>query len=117
MVKIGFVTTMFLNQVGACFVFLKILVRFLSEVSVVLDNLVQKIREQVQERYAQSNQSGAWQELDKNFNAVLQEVFAKMELVTREEFDRQTQRLGEARLKLQALEKQVKLLEEQTKSD
>lgn len=103
----------FLNQVGACFDFLKILVRFLSEVRVVLDNLVQKIREQVQERYAQSNQSGAWQELDKNFHAVLQEVFAKMELVTREEFDRQTQRLGEARLKLQALEKQVKLLEEQ----
>jgi BMFP domain-containing protein YqiC len=102
-----------LNQIGAFFVVLKILVRFLSEVSVVLDNLVQKIREQVQERYAQSNQSGAWQELDKNFHAVLQEVFAKMELVTREEFDRQTQRLGEARLKLQALEKQVKLLEEQ----
>jgi BMFP domain-containing protein YqiC len=106
-----------LSQIGARSVFLKILVRFLSEVSVMLDNLVQKIREQVQARYEQSNQSGAWQELDKNFNAVLQEVFAKMELVTREEFDRQTQRLGDARLKLQALEKQVKLLEEQIKSN
>lgn len=77
-----------------------------------LDNLVQKVREQVRERYLQSNQSGVWQELDKNLQAVLQETFAKMELVTREEFDRQTVLLSEARQKLQALEKLLKALEQ-----
>ena len=77
-----------------------------------LDNLVQKVREQVRERYLQSNQSGVWQELDKNLQAVLQETFANMELVTREEFDRQTVLLSEARQKLQALEKQLKALEQ-----
>jgi BMFP domain-containing protein YqiC len=80
-----------------------------------LDNLVQKVREQVRERYLQSNQSGLWQELDKNLQAVLQETFAKMELVTREEFDRQSVLLSEARQKLHALEKQLKLLEQQVK--
>lgn len=77
-----------------------------------LDNLVQKVREQVRERYLQNNQSGLWQELDKNLQAVLQETFAKMELVTREEFDRQTVLLSEARQKLQALEQQLKRLEQ-----
>ena len=81
-----------------------------------LGNLVQKVREQIRERYEQSNQSGLWHELDKNLQAILQETFAKMELVTREEFDRQSQLLGEARLKLQSLEKQLKLLETQIKS-
>lgn len=81
----------------------------------VLDNLVQKVREQVRDRFEQTNQTGAWQELDKNLQAVLQEVFAKMELVTREEFDRQAQLLGEARMKLQALEKQLKSIESQMK--
>lgn len=81
----------------------------------VLDNLVQKVQEQVRDRFLQANQSGAWAELDKNLQAVLQEVFAKMELVTREEFDRQAQLLGEARMKLQALEKQLKSLETQIK--
>ena len=32
----------------------------------MLDNLVQKVREQVRDRYMQSNQSGLWHELDKN---------------------------------------------------
>lgn len=80
-----------------------------------LDNLVQKVREQVRDRYLQSNQSGLWQELDKNLHAVLQETFAKMELVTREEFDRQTVLLSEARQKLSSLEKQLKALEQAQK--
>ena len=94
---------------GAFFV----LVHFLGEGVVALDNLVQKVQDQVRERFLKANQSGAWQELDKNLQAVLQEVFAKMELVTREEFDRQAQLLGEARMKLQALEKQLQSFEKQ----
>ncbi|MDO9178878.1 MAG: accessory factor UbiK family protein [Agitococcus sp.] len=96
-------------------VFFIVLVRFLGEVSAMLDNLVQKVREQVRERYMQSNQSGLWHELDKNLQAVLQETFAKMELVNREEFDRQTVLLSEARQKLTALQAQMKALEQQLK--
>lgn len=43
----------------------------------------------------------------KNLNATLASVFKKMELVTREEFDIQTQVLAKTRLKLEALEKRV----------
>ena len=78
----------------------------------MLDNLVQKVREQVRDRYMQSNQSGLWHELDKNLQAVLQETFAKMELVNREEFDLL---LSEARQKLTALQAQLKALEQQVK--
>jgi len=95
--------------------FFVVLVRFLGEVMTMLDNLVQKVREQVRDRYLQSNQSGLWQELDKNLQAVLQETFAKMELVNREEFDRQTVLLSEARQKLTALQAQLKSLEQQVK--
>ena len=105
----------FMIYFGALFWCFFILVRFLGEVDMVLDNLVQKVREQVRHRFEQANQTGAWQELDKNLQSVLQEVFAKMELVTREEFDRQAQLLGEARMKLQMLEKQLKSLENQIK--
>lgn len=46
-------------------------------------------------------------DLEKNFRAVLQGVFAKMELVTREEFDVQADVLARTRAKLDALEKQL----------
>lgn len=50
-------------------------------------------------------------DMEKNFNAVLQKTFAKLELVTREEFDTQTKVLGRTRKKLEALEKEVHDLE------
>ncbi|RZU38415.1 hypothetical protein EV700_2346 [Fluviicoccus keumensis] len=76
-----------------------------------LDNLVQTVREQLRARLNQADQTGLWQEVDRNLNAVLTEVFAKMDLVTREEFDRQSALLSEARVKLQTLETQLKALE------
>ena len=80
-----------------------------------LDNLVQSVREQLRARFNQADQAGLWQEVDRNLNAVLTEVFAKLDLVTREEFDRQSALLSEARVKLQALETQLKALEALTK--
>lgn len=80
-----------------------------------IDNLVQAVREQVEARFYQAGQGGAWQELDRNLQAVLSEVFAKLELVTREEFDRQSVLLSEARVKLQSLEAQLRDLEARTK--
>ena len=80
-----------------------------------IDNLVQAVREQVEARFYQAGQGGAWQELDRNLQAVLSEVFAKLDLVTREEFDRQSVLLSEARVKLQSLESQLRDLEARTK--
>ena len=52
------------------------------------------------------------QDLEKNFRALLQSAFAKMNLVTREEFDVQSDVLARTRAKVQALERQIGLLEE-----
>lgn len=52
------------------------------------------------------------QEVEKNFRAVLQGFFSRMDLVTREEFDVQTEVLVRTRGKVDELEKQVAVLEE-----
>ena len=50
-------------------------------------------------------------ELERNFKAILQSKFAKLDLVTREEFDVQSAVLQRTRSKLEALELQVAELE------
>ena len=50
-------------------------------------------------------------EMEKNFHAALQATFAKLELVTREEFDVQQAVLARTRAKLEELEKRVAELE------
>lgn len=50
-------------------------------------------------------------DLERNFKAVLQGTFAKLDLVTREEFDAQAGVLAKTRSKLEMLEKQVAVLE------
>jgi BMFP domain-containing protein YqiC len=54
-------------------------------------------------------------DIEKNIRSVLQSAFAKMDLVTREEFDVQSAVLARTRAKLEALEKQVAALEQQLK--
>ncbi len=51
------------------------------------------------------------EDLEKNFRAVLQSTFAKMDLVSREEFDVQRAVLARTREKLDALEKQIANME------
>lgn len=51
----------------------------------------------------------------KNFKMVLESTFAKMNLVTREEFDAQTAVLARARGQIQALEQQLAELEKMVK--
>ena len=51
------------------------------------------------------------EDVEKNFKTVLQNSFAKMDLVTREEFDVQTQVLARSREKLDKMEKQIAQLE------
>ncbi|MGR9099498.1 MAG: ubiquinone biosynthesis accessory factor UbiK [Gammaproteobacteria bacterium] len=50
-------------------------------------------------------------DLEKNFHAVLQSAFAKMDLVTREEFEVQKAVLAKTRKKLEDMEKRVLELE------
>jgi len=46
-------------------------------------------------------------EIEKNFRVVLQSFFAKLDLVTRDEFDAQVRVLTRTRAKLEALENQL----------
>ena len=57
--------------------------------------------------------TGIQQDVEKNVKAVLQNSFAKFNLVTREEFDVQTRVLENTRAKVEELEKQIAALEEQ----
>jgi BMFP domain-containing protein YqiC len=52
-------------------------------------------------------------DLEKNINALLKGVFTKMELISREEFDIQTEVLRKTREKLEELEAKQAVLEAQ----
>ena len=68
-----------------------------------LDDLSIKIKEMI-------NLSPAG-DLEKNIHALLQSMFTKLELVSREEFDIQAEVLRQTRERLTALEKQIESLE------
>jgi BMFP domain-containing protein YqiC len=75
-----------------------------------------KILDELSKRFVEAIPSGIRQlqnEVEKNFHATLQATFAKMDLVTREEFDVQQGVLARTRAKLEELEKQVAVLETQ----
>ena len=55
---------------------------------------------------------GVQHDLEKNIHTLLQGTLAKLDLVTREEFDTQTQVLRRTREKLEQLEKTIAELEE-----
>jgi BMFP domain-containing protein YqiC len=59
----------------------------------------------------------AQQDLEKNFRSVLQNTLAKLDLVTREEFDVQARLLSRTREKLEALEKTIAELETRQPKD
>lgn len=48
---------------------------------------------------------------EKTFRNILQQTFAKLDLVTRQEFDVQTEVLAQTRLKLEALMREVESME------
>ena len=56
-------------------------------------------------------------DLEHNLNALLKGVFTKMELVSREEFDVQTEVLRLTRIKLEFLETKLAVLEASIQSD
>jgi len=74
----------------------------------ILDDLASKIADAIPPGL-RSLQS----EFEKNVRAILQAAFSKMNLVTREEFDVQSQVLAKTREKLTTLEQTVAKLEQQ----
>jgi BMFP domain-containing protein YqiC len=69
-----------------------------------LDDFSSRIKELLQQSPAK--------DLDKNLRALMSSAFAKMDLVTREEFDIQKAVLSRAREKIAELEQQLVELEE-----
>ena len=55
------------------------------------------------------------EDMEENINALLKSIFTKMDLITREEFDVQTEVLKKTRLKLEMLEKKLDQLETKKK--
>lgn len=72
-----------------------------------IENLVQKLSESLPPGLQHLHD-----DLEKNFRAILQSSFARMELVTREEFDVQRAVLARTRQKLETLEQKIRELEE-----
>ncbi|MFQ5661038.1 MAG: accessory factor UbiK family protein [Gammaproteobacteria bacterium] len=54
------------------------------------------------------------QDIEKNIRAALNATFARMDLVTREEFDIQTSLLSKTRILVDELEQKIKALEDKT---
>lgn len=75
--------------------------------------LNQKIIEEVASKLKDVFGQSPAADIEKNLRAVLQGVFAKLDLVTREEFDVQQAVLLRTREKLEALEIKVSTLEKQ----
>jgi len=70
-----------------------------------------KIIDEIASKISQMLASSPAADIEKNLNALLRGIFTKLELVTREEFDVQTQVLQRARMQLDAMEKKLAELE------
>ncbi|HUX64046.1 accessory factor UbiK family protein [Sulfuricella sp.] len=76
--------------------------------------LGQKMFEEISGKLGQALADSPAKDLEKNLRAVLQGVFAKLDLVTREEFDVQQAVLLKTREKLEALEAKVAEIEKKS---
>jgi BMFP domain-containing protein YqiC len=65
----------------------------------------------VQSKINQALENSPAKDIEKNVKAMMSQGFAKLDLVTREEFDIQAQVLAKTRAKLEALEERVAQLE------
>ena len=70
-----------------------------------------KLLEELSSKIRDTLQKSPVGDLDKNIHALLRSTFTKLELVSREEFEVQTEVLRRTREKLEALEKKLNDLE------
>ncbi|KND57297.1 hypothetical protein BVER_02752c [Candidatus Burkholderia verschuerenii] len=66
----------------------------------------------LQQKMSEFLQNSPAKDVEKNMKAMLAQGFSKLDLVTREEFDTQTQVLVRTRARLEELEKRVAQLEQ-----
>jgi BMFP domain-containing protein YqiC len=71
----------------------------------------EKILADLSARLAEAAAANPAKDLEKNFRGMLAEALARLDLVTREDYDVQTEVLARARERLAALEKRVAELE------
>jgi ubiquinone biosynthesis accessory factor UbiK len=71
---------------------------------------------ELQSKIGQLMQQSPAADLEKNLKALMSQGFAKLDLLTREEFDVQSEVLARTRAKLEQLEARVAVLEGQKKS-
>lgn len=76
--------------------------------------LGQKMFEEISGKLGQALADSPAKDVEKNLRAVLQSVFSKLDLVTREEFDVQQAVLLKTREKLEALEAKVAEIEKKS---
>lgn len=72
-----------------------------------------KFFDEISARLSEAAASSPAKDIEKNLRALLTQGFARLDLVTREEFDVQTELLARVRKKLDELEARVKILEAQ----
>lgn len=72
---------------------------------------VQSIANDMQSKVEEAIRQSPAKDLEKNVRSLMIQGFQKMDLVTREEFDLQTQVLAKTRTKLEELEAKVTALE------
>jgi BMFP domain-containing protein YqiC len=72
---------------------------------------VQTIANDMQSKVEDAIRQSPAKDLEKNVRSLMTQGFQKMDLVTREEFDLQTQVLAKTRVKLEELEAKVSALE------
>jgi BMFP domain-containing protein YqiC len=70
----------------------------------------------MQAKFQQAIENSPAKDIEKNMKAIMSQGFAKLDLVTREEFDIQAQVLAKTRAKLEELETRVTELEAQLKN-
>ena len=75
----------------------------------------ERFLDELSARLAELAAANPAKDLQKNFRGMLSSTFARLDLVTREEYDVQSQVLANARAKLAALEARVNELETRTK--
>ncbi|WP_347555878.1 accessory factor UbiK family protein [Robbsia sp. KACC 23696] len=68
-----------------------------------------------QEKIGELLRQSPAKDVERNVKAVLAQGFAKLDIVTREDFDTQAQVLARTRQRLEELERRVALLEQATK--
>lgn len=89
----------------------------LMHVFIVMENAMSnpKFLDELSAKLNEAIANSPAKDIEKNARALLAQGFAKLDLVTREEFDVQTEVLSRTRQKLEALEARVAILEAQNK--